>query len=386
MIISTGTVRLGDTLSVILTNQGLTGRLVADIQRAFAKAYNLRLLKPGHTFEVVTSTAGAFKKFVYHTGPVETYSVSVSSEGLFSSRIEKENIVWRKRVISGEIKEFLYKDLLTQGYDEPFVATLTSELGDNILAWRVDFFTEQRVGDKYKILLESESLMESTAPVRGAPLRILAAYYQGSGTRRKENYAVRYRLPGSNRPDYFDKEGQAVRKAFLRAPFKYAAFRISSGFSFSRLHPILRSYRPHHGTDYAAGTGTPVVAIGNGTVRFSGWKGGYGKCVDVRHNNTYTSRYGHLSRVMVREGDHVSQGQYIGNVGSSGLSTGPHLHFEMLVNGSQKNFLRMDFPSASSVPNKFMGDFSKVRDRLLADLEAGEAGLTNASASPEAEN
>jgi murein DD-endopeptidase MepM/ murein hydrolase activator NlpD len=193
----------------------------------------------------------------------------------------------------------------------------------------------------------------------------LAANYIGKATRVKENVAIRFQPKEANRPDYYDAEGKAVRRAFLRAPFTHGAFRISSRFNPRRFHPILRTYRPHHGTDYAAPYGSRVSSVGKGAVIFAGWKGGYGNCVEVRHNSTYVSRYGHLSRIGVRTGQSIQQGGYVGNVGNTGLSTGPHLHFEMLVNGESRNFLKMDFPAASSVPSANLSDFKRVRDEVM---------------------
>jgi murein DD-endopeptidase MepM/ murein hydrolase activator NlpD len=215
--------------------------------------------------------------------------------------------------------------------------------------------------------LEQEYAIGSDRPLRGS-LRILAAEYRGKATKHKDNIALRYQAPDAKQPDYFDSDGSAVRRAFLRSPFTHGAFRVSSSFSQHRFHPILRIWRPHHGTDYAAPFGTPVAAIGNGTVVRAEWYKGYGKCIDIRHNNVYTSRYGHLSRIAVRTGQSITQGQYIGNVGSTGLATGPHLHFEMQVNGMQHNFIAMSFPSASAVSKENMPDFFRVRDELLSQL------------------
>jgi len=371
VIIATGTVHDGDTLSAILSRQGLNLPLVSAVQLSFAKIYNLRSLQSGHTFEVITSTDGAFKQFLYHPGPIETYRVLLSSGGFFSSLVEKKKTSWKTAYVEGEVTENMYRDLLKRGYDEPFVAWVVFYVADNIFAWQVDFFTEQRPGDKFKILIQQEYLEGSKTPLRNGQGRVLAAYYNGKATRKKENYAVRFLLPDSKNPDYFDLEGQAVRKAFLRAPFTNSNFRISSRFSYKRFHPILRVYRPHHGTDYAAPIGTRVSSIGKGHVSLAGWKGGYGNCVEVRHNATYVSRYWHLSKIAVRKGQSISQGQHVGNVGNSGLSTGPHLHFEMLVNGSSRNFLTMDFPSAASVPKASMGSFAPERDRLLSMLNNG---------------
>lgn len=275
---------------------------------------------------------------------------------------------WAEELITGKTTENIYKDLLREYKDETFVANLVSDLGDRIFAWRVDFFSEQRVGDRFAFLIEREYLSESKKPLPS--IRILAALYEGSGTKTKRNLAFRYKCSECNTNEYFDENGEASKRIFMRAPFTHKAFRISSSYNRSRFHPVLRIWRPHHGTDFAAPVGTPVSAIGLGKVVFAGWKGGYGNCIDIRHNSQYLSRYGHLSKILVGVGDKVDQGQTIGKVGNTGVSTGPHLHFEMHVYGQQKNFARLNFPSVQNVSVKDMAGFQKIRNIYQNKLES----------------
>lgn len=365
VVTSTGSVQAGDSLARILAREKISSDTLLPIQKSFSKIFDLRRLQPGHQYEVVTSTYGLFRKFVYKTDPIHTYTVMRSSLGVFDAGKNQLQTVWMEKRISGEVKENLYKTLLQQGYEERFVANMVADLADNIFGWRIDFFTEQRTGDKFDILMEQEYLVGTDTPLWGGAGRILVASYVGQGTRHKENYAFRFQEPGAKTFNFYDQDGKAVQRLFLRAPFTLGAFRVSSGFNLKRFHPILRTYRPHHGIDYAAAKGTPVVAIGDGQIIFAGWKGGYGNCIEIRHPNNYISRYGHLSRFHVR-GGRVHQGQRIGYVGATGLATGPHLHFEMLVGGVQRNFLKMHFPSASSVSTKNMPEFRRIRDELLA--------------------
>lgn len=371
VLITTGTIQNGDVLAVALTKRGgLDQRYVAKIEQALNRVYNLRTIQPGHTFEIVTSTDGIFQKFTYHISAIESYVIHRSSDDVYSTEKTEQQTVWMEKRVSGNVTENIYRDLLKQGYDDAFVANLVADLADNIFAWRIDFFTEQRPGDTFDILLEQEYLLGSEKPLWNGRGRILAATYNGKATKVKDNVAIRFQAKSENRPDYYDADGGAVRRAFLRAPFTHGAFRISSRFNPHRFHPILRTYRPHHGTDYAASKGTPVAAIGKGVVVRAERYKGYGNCIDIRHNSKYISRYGHLSKIAVKRGDSVQQGQYIGRVGSTGLSTGPHLHFEMLVDGTQRNFLTMSFPAASSVSQANMPEFTRVRDEMLARLNA----------------
>jgi len=366
IVISTGSVKEGEFLAKILSARTIPDPFINQIQKNFFKVYEKKHIMPGDLYQIITSTSGLFQKMIYRSSPTKYYDVVRSTSGAFTSHSYEKQTVWVEQVIKGKISEFMWRDLHKMGFDENFVANLMGDLGDNIFAWRIDFFTEQRVGDEFDVLIERECLVGENRPTNN--LHILAAYYKGSGTRPKENYAVRFQPPGADKPDYYDLEGQAVRKEFLRAPFSHRGFRITSGFSTHRFHPILRVWRPHHGTDYGAPIGTPVVSIGNGTVVFAGWKGGYGNCIDIRHSHKFSSRYGHLSKIRVRVGQKVSQGNVIGYSGSTGASTGPHLHFEMQVDGVQRNFLALNFSPAKSVEAKDMPEFKLEKNQLLARL------------------
>lgn len=372
VVITTGTVQAGDVFGVLLVSKGkLDSKYISPIQKSFREQFKPESIQPGHTFEIVTSTTGLFQQFTYKLDPVHSYTVIRSSMNVYACTEDIRKTVWIEKRMAVEISKFLEFDLRNAGYDPSLIDNLTYELGESIFGWRIDFFTEQRKGDKLDVLLEEEYLLGQDRPIKGGKhMRVIAASYTGSGTKNKENIAIRFQAANLKRPDYFDQEGKAMRRQFLRAPFTKGVFRISSGFNPNRRHPILRVYRPHHGTDYAASIGTPVAAIGNGTVVRAEWYKGYGNCVDIRHNNRYTSRYGHLSKIAVHRNESIAQGQYIGKVGNTGLSTGPHLHFEMLVDGSQRNFLRMSFPASSAVSKSDMPDFLRVKDEALARLAA----------------
>lgn len=375
VVVATGTVKPGDVFAHLLLTNGVSSKYIFPIQSAFsAKFGDLRRIQPNNFFEVHSSTDGEFLKLVYRTDATHFFTVRRSSANEYHATEDFIPTVWMEKLVTVSVSKFLDVDLRSAGVDGTLVDNLTYELGDNIFAWKIDFFTEQRPGDTLEALIEEEYMVGSDAPLKGGKhMRILAARYVGSGTKKAENIAIRFHPAGAQRHEFYDELGEAVRRAFLRAPFSRGAFRISSGFNPKRFHPILRTYRAHHGTDYAASKGTPVVAIGNGTVVRAEWYKGYGNCIDIRHSTKFTSRYGHLSKMAVKRGQRVAQGQHIGNVGSTGLSTGPHLHFEMLVDGAQRNFLRMTFPAASAVAAKDKPEFDRVRDELLARLKKAVA-------------
>lgn len=231
-----------------------------------------------------------------------------------------------------------------------------------IFEWEIDFNTQIRGGDSFRMLIESVRDAETGEHLRYG--KILAAEFTSSGTA-FEGFRFEDK---DGKVGYFNAEGLSSKKMFLKSPLKFS--RISSGFSRKRFHPILKKWRSHNGTDYAAGKGTPVRSIGRGTVTFSGTKGGYGKHVRVKHNGKYASSYSHLSKRAVSNGTVVSQGQVIGYVGSTGLATGPHLHFEFYVNGKYANFQRQQFPRTEPINEGERPAFEALRDELAPQLEA----------------
>jgi murein DD-endopeptidase MepM/ murein hydrolase activator NlpD len=238
----------------------------------------------------------------------------------------------------------------------------------DVYEYRVDMSRDLQVGDEFKVIAE-----RSIAPTGGMRIgRVIAATFKLSGS---SIDAVRFSSE-SVTGDFFDQDGKSMRAAFLRAPLEFR--RISSIFG-RREHPILGGVRQHKGTDYAADAGTPVRAIGDGVVIHEGWSNGYGNVVEIRHRNGYVTRYGHLSRFgsSVRVGTHVTIGQVIAFVGATGLSTGPHLHFEVLVNGEQRDpRLALKQTGGDPIPVSERATFSQVRDRLLASIGSTAAGVT----------
>jgi len=218
-----------------------------------------------------------------------------------------------------------------------------------------------------RLLVEKKYYANGTPPTYQ---RILAAEYNNAGT-----VYDAYLFPGPDgKPYYYSRDGSSLQSAFLRSPLKFSA-RVSSHFSYRRLHPILKVYRPHYGTDYAAPTGTPVYSVADGRVVFSGRSGGGGNVIKIRHANGFMTEYLHLSRRLVRVGQRVKQGQRIGLVGSTGLATGPHLDFRLLQHGRFKNFERLRLPPASKISPQQLPAFAAVRDRYRTQMDPGSPGL-----------
>jgi murein DD-endopeptidase MepM/ murein hydrolase activator NlpD len=284
------------------------------------------------------------------------YVVFSISDVIEVKPVQKETEI-RLRFVEGTISGSLYASL-TEGGADP---ALVNELA-NVFAWQVDFYRIQR-GDTYRVLYEEE-LIENI-PVGVGKVKAAQLVHFG-----KEYNAIQFAQDG--RDEYFDFDGKSLRKTFLRAPLDYT--RISSRFTNRRYHPVLRRNMPHHGTDYAAPTGTPIRAVGDGVIVRSSYDRNNGNYVRLRHNSVYETGYLHMSRIAsgLRPGTSVKQGQIIGYVGSTGLATGPHLCFRFWRNGQPVDPHRVDMPASDPVKESRKYEFETRRDQLVLLLDAGE--------------
>ena len=230
-----------------------------------------------------------------------------------------------------------------------------------IFGWDIDFVLDIRQGDQFTVLYE-ELYLDGENIGNGD---ILAAEFVNQG---KKYQAIRYTDKGG-KTDYYSLDGKSMRKAFLRSPVEFS--RISSGFSLGRKHPILNKIRAHKGVDYAASRGTPIKATSNGKIVHQGNKGGYGKTIIIQHGTKYSTLYAHMSnyRKCLKQGSRVKQGQIIGYIGSSGLATGPHLHYEFRVNGVHRDPLRVKLPGAEPLDKQYIDDFMTKAESLVAQLD-----------------
>ena len=310
---------------------------------------NFKKIKGG-AYRLITNMKGELVKFIYEAGPTEVYEIEKGAEGYTTQRIEVPVETVLVKVV-GEIRSSLFEAMDAAGEQD----LLTIAFAE-VLAWEVDFYKDVRQGDRFKILVEK--IYKGNAFVRYGLIQ--AVEYQGA---EKEIKGIRYQ------DDYYDEKGNSLRKAFLKSPLRFN--RISSRFSQARRHPILGGLRPHLGTDYAAPPGTPVWVVGDGVVVSCGWNGGYGNQVVVRHMNGYVTYYSHLSRYGpgIRAGARVKQKQVVGYVGSTGLSTGPHLDYRLVKDGRFKNPLREAFPAGLPVGKGEWEPFQKVRDDMLNRLQ-----------------
>ena len=290
--------------------------------------------------------------------PVE---VMVSPVVVVASNTERVDT----RTLSGTIQSSLFS-ALDESADGTLPRSARAELAfslADIFEYRVDMSKDFQVGDKFHILVERLQKPNGAIIIN----KVLGARLALSGS---EIEAIRFESHNAN-GEYFDQTGKSLRAAFLRAPVNFR--RISSIFG-GRRHPVLGIWRKHKGTDYAAAMGTPVRTIGDGVVVFAGRKGGYGNVIDIRHRNGYVSRYGHLRSFAkgIHRGSHVTIGSTIGAVGQSGLATGPHLHFEILVNGVQRDpKIALQMKGGDPIPSSERGVFQMIRNRTLASFGPG---------------
>ena len=348
-----GTVSKGETFADIFKKYGLDMRDLFQLREASAAVHRLRSLYPGRTYKIIVDGSNQVESLVYSIDEDNLLHITRGETGFEAQKIA---VKYEKRIqyMGGLIRDNLISSL---GEDREKVK-VALQLSD-IFAWDIDFTSDLREGDTYKILVEGYYL-DGVLKKYGD---ILSAEFVNQGDTFR---AYRYGINGQ--VDYFDGEGNSLKKAFLKAPLNFR--RISSYFSGSRFHPILRIRRPHHGLDYAAPAGTPVSAIGEGMIEFAGHRGQYGKLVIIKHTNGWRTYYGHLLRIMkgVRKGAKIHQGQVIGRVGSTGLATGPHLHYELRINNKPVNPLSVKMPRGEPIPENLLVAFKTFRNQMDAQF------------------
>ena len=352
------TLGTGETLGSVLSGFGLdagAARAVGESLRPYVKPHEFR---SGKRLRVIVDAKDGIMQGLEYPLRESVLSVTSTPGGWSAERREIPS-ARVTRVVRGVVSRSLYRDGTAAG----LTAAQILELAD-IFQYDVDFFSDFRRGDTFSVAFEEIRYVDG----RREPAKIQAAEVTAGGV---PVHAFRHTTEAGE-DGYFDNDGRSLRRAFLRAPLNYR--RISSHYSVRRMHPILRTVRPHLAIDYAAAAGTPVVCVGRGTVKFTGWHEGYGNLVEVAHGNGYSTRYGHLSRIPpgLRRGNRVAQGDVIGYVGQTGHATGPHLHFEMIQGQRKINFLALRIPSRQQLAGEELGRFTELRDRhlfLLSDEE-----------------
>jgi murein DD-endopeptidase MepM/ murein hydrolase activator NlpD len=340
-------IQRNESLYIILNRHGVTRETIHYLQQAASGKVRLNRMRPGQKYRVYKTDEGA-SAFVWHRSPKEYTTFTWGDE----IRIENGSIPVETQIatVSGTIRSSLANAISSQGVSQRLVVELA-----NIYAWTVDFYG-LRTGDQFRAVYENRYVNGEYIGIG----QIQAAEFEHRG-----NVLRAYYFYNGEQAGYFDEEGNSMRRSMMRVPFEYNP-RISSGFSHNRMHPILNQRRPHYGTDYAAPTGTPILAAGEGVVTEAQYRGGNGNIVQIRHNSVYRTAYLHMSRFAsgIRPGVRVQQGQVIGYVGQTGLATGPHLCYRLYKNGTPINSVTYDFPPDEGLSEELMDEFRAEVKRL----------------------
>ncbi|MBI3802634.1 MAG: M23 family metallopeptidase [Nitrospirae bacterium] len=355
------TFKTGDSLFGVLSVLGVSHGEMLHIVQAAKKFYDLRKIIPGQKIQVILEEAPlGVGMLVYQIDPFRALKLERADGGFHAI---EEKITLDRDVVNrrGVITDTLFDSARRAGVPPEVVLDLS-----DIFAWDVDFSTEIQEGDEFHIVYEV--FKKAGEIVRTG--RVLAAEIVNQGNA----YRAYYFSQAGEKGDYFDEKGSSLKKAFLKSPLRYRY--ISSGFTTRRFHPVLKINRPHLGIDFAAPYGTPVMAASGGTVTFVGWNGGHGKAVIIQHRNGYSTLYGHLSAYGdgMRVGKRVDQGDVVGRVGSTGLSTGPHLHYTLMKNGKPIDPKNADVVRGDPLPKAGQAQFTERVEEMNRYLDAEQKG------------
>lgn len=350
----TVTVKSGDSLALIFSRLGLSPTALYRLMSLGKEVSKLKKIRPGELLK-------------FNIDDDELLGLEYEMSLTKTLKITKENNKFTSEIIKIELEKVV-KNASAIINDSLFLSAKRAGLSDNLImqlvgiyGWDIDFALNIREGDSYTVIYEEQ--YKDGIKVSDGP--IIAAEFINQN---KPLRAIRY-THEDGRIDYYADNGDAMRKAFLRTPVEFA--RISSRFNLKRKHPILNKIRAHKGVDYAASTGTPIKATGDGTVIHAGRKGGYGRTIILKHGGKYSTVYAHLHKYArgVRTGSRVKQGQIIGYVGKSGLATGPHLHYEFRINGVHRNPLTVKLPKVESISKTEMTEFKMNINPMLVELD-----------------
>jgi len=355
-----GKVRRNQTLADLLLPFGVSMQEIYRISLLPDSLIDERKIKPDNRFyfyspdSLAGSAQDSARLFVYEKDALSFVVITIGSDSIFARNGQKA-VEARLQFASGTIQTSLWESMLASEAN-PMLAIELSE----IFAWSIDFFGIQQ-GDQYKVVYEEDFVDSVSLGIQ----KIIGAWFYHNQT---DFWGIPFVQDGTR--SFFDEQGNSLRKAFLKAPLRFS--RISSGFSNSRMHPVLKIRRPHHGVDYAAAAGTPVQSVGDGVVSRKGYQArGGGNYVTIKHNSVYSTTYMHLRGYAkgIQTGVYVKQGDVIGYVGSTGLATGPHLDFRFYKNGSAVNPLKVEAPPVEPIHEENLSSYGMVRAVTMAMLK-----------------
>ncbi|MBH0044524.1 peptidoglycan DD-metalloendopeptidase family protein [Pseudoalteromonas sp. SWXJZ10B] len=343
-------VKNGDNLAIIFKRAGFSAQTLHKLINTNAETRKLTKIHPAEILSFATAEDGSLAQLRYVISKTDTLFVTLNEEGNYDTAIDSKEIETLTKTAGGEISNNFWTSAIAAGLSERQIMNFA-----DIFGWDVDFANDIRKGDVFGLIYESH-YVDGEFIGTG---KIIAAEFVNQGQR----FAAIRHTDGN----FYTPEGRSMKKAFLRAPvsFKY----ISSSFNPRRLHPVTGQVRAHRGIDFAARTGTPVVASGNGKVVKAGYSKYNGNYVFISHGTQYVTKYLHLNKKLVKTGQKVKQGQQIGTVGSTGRVTGAHLHYEFLVNGVHRNPKTVKLPKSEPLPRSELAKFKPIADNFIAQLE-----------------
>ncbi|WP_299988165.1 peptidoglycan DD-metalloendopeptidase family protein [uncultured Pontibacter sp.] len=353
-----GIVERGENLSQILASFNISPVTIDQLARKSKEVFDVRRINAKRNYIILHAqdSAQTARYFIYEPNEVEYVIYDLNGE--LDVRLEKREVEVVERAIAGFIEHSLFESILAAGGSPQLVNHFA-----DIYAWRLNL-SRLQPGDHFKLIYDEKQVNGNVIGFG----KIKAAYFEHEG---KPLYAIAFEQEGQ-KAGYYDQDGKSLKKAFLREPLEYS--RISSRFTMNRFHPVQKRYKPHLGTDFAAPRGTPIRTVGDGVVLEAAYTRGNGYYVKIKHNNTYTTQYLHMSKFAkgIKRGSRVSQGQTIGYVGSTGLATGPHLCYRFWKNGRQVDALKVQLPSAHPIEKKYRTAFEEVKSELEGKLMAIE--------------
>lgn len=351
------TVRSGDTFGAILDRQNLDTLRSYDIVQKVRDSFDVRILRKGRPYTLLRTLDRKRKlqAVIYQPDRLSYYVIDLRDT--VNASLKFRPVTFKRRIVAGELDGSLSAALQKEKVD-PELASRISK----VYAWTIDFFKLQK-GGKFGVTF-TERFVNDT--VYDGVDSLQAAFFEYKG---KLVYAFPFEsVPGSGKLEFYDEEGKPLKNFFLKAPLKFS--RISSRFSPRRFHPVQSVWKAHKGTDYAAPHGTPIMSTAAGVVETTGYTAGNGNFVKVKHNSTYSTQYLHMSKILVRRGQRVSQGQVIGKVGSTGLATGPHVCYRFWKNGVQVDPLRLKLPNAEPMSKIQLPRFREQMEPLKRELDS----------------
>ena len=344
------TIEEGDSFGWILDHNGVNRARVYEIASKVKDSFDVRRLKIGKKYTVLKckDSSDQVDAFIYQPNKIDYNVVHINDEDSIYAEVKHKKVITKRKMLSGIIESSLSAAIEKEN-TSPYLTHLLSR----IYQWSIDFFRIQK-GDRFKVIYNERYLEDGTFV---GIENVEASVFEHLN---EPFYAFEHQIPEQKEDSYFDENGKSLQSFFLKAPLNFS--RISSRYSGRRFHPVQKRWKSHKGTDYAAPTGTPIWSTANGTVIKAGYTRGNGKYVKIKHNSTYSTQYLHMSKILVRRGQQVKQGQVIGKVGSTGLATGPHVCYRFWHKGRQIDPYRHKMPHAKNIAEKY-------REAYLLDIK-----------------